>query len=202
MSVASNRFQMLRRGRALEIFTVLWTALEGIIGVVLGWLAGSVALIGFGADSFIEAGSGAILLWRLQAGREPDQDLAAEARAVRLVGASLVALAVYILYESASALIHQRTAEASIPGIVLSVIAMVVMPLLANAKRRVAAVLNSRALEADALQSMLCMYLSAILLGGLLLNAALGWWWADPVAALAMTPVIVREGIEAWREGD
>jgi divalent metal cation (Fe/Co/Zn/Cd) transporter len=193
---------MLRRGRVLEIFTVLWNGLEGIISVVLGWQAGSVALIGFGADSFIEAGSGAILLWRLQGGRKPDQDLAAEARAVRLIGVSLVALAVYILYESATALIRQRPAEASIPGIVLSIITVVVMPLLANAKRRVAAVLNSRALEADALQSTLCMYLSAILLGGLLLNAALGWWWADPVAALAMTPFIVREGIEAWREGD
>ncbi len=202
MATLVDRSQALRRGRGLEIFTVLWTSAEGIASIVLGLLAGSVALVGFGADSFIEATSGVILLWRLQAGGDPDQDLAAEATALRLVGASLVALAVYVIYESARALLLRDAPEASIPGIVVAIVTLVVMPLLAREKRRVAAALGSRALETDALQATLCMYLSAILLAGLVLNAALGWWWADPIAALAMTPFIAREGIEAWRGED
>src|SRR5712692_7395501 len=146
MATLVDRSQALRRGRGLEIFTVLWTSAEGIVSVGLGVLAGSVALVGFGADSFIEATSSVILLWRLQAGRDPDQDLAAEVTALRLVGASLVALAVYIIYESASALLRGRSPEASIPGIVLAIVTVIAMPLLAREKRRVAAILGSRAL--------------------------------------------------------
>ncbi len=199
MAVAVDRSQLLRRGRALEIFTVLWNSAEGIVSIVLGLLAGSIALIGFGADSFIETSSGAILLWRLQAARDPDKDLAAEATALRLVGASLVALAVYMIYDSAGALLRREPPEASLPGIVLAILSLITMPLLARAKRAVAAALGSRALEADALQTSICMYLSVILLAGLILNAAWGWWWADPAAALVMAPLIAKEGVEALR---
>lgn len=199
MAIAVDRSRLLRRGRALEIFTVLWNSAEGIVSIVLGLLAGSIALIGFGADSFIETSSGAILLWRLQAARDPDKDLAAEATALRLVGISLVALAVYIIYDSSGALIRREPPEASLPGIALAILSLITMPLLARAKRAVAAALGSRALEADALQTSICMYLSVILLAGLILNAAWGWWWADPAAALVMAPLIAKEGIEALR---
>ncbi len=199
MAVAVDRSRLLRRGRALEIFTVLWNSAEGIVSIALGLLAGSIALIGFGADSFIETSSGAILLWRLQAARDPDKDLAAEATALRLVGASLVALAVYMIYDSARALIRREPPEASLPGILLAILSLIAMPLLARAKRAVAAALGSRALEADALQTSICMYLSVILLAGLILNAAWGWWWADPAAALVMAPLIAKEGVEALR---
>jgi len=202
MAVAVDRLQLLRRGRALEIFTVLWNSAEGIVSIVLGLLASSIALIGFGADSFIETSSGAILLWRLQAARDPDTDLAAEATALRLVGVSLVALAVYVIYDSAGALLLRKPPESSVPGIVLAILSLIAMPLLARAKRNVAVALGSRALEADALQTTICTYLSAILLVGLVLNAAWGWWWADPVAALVMAPLIAKEGVQALRGED
>src|SRR2546425_4172971 len=202
MAVAVDRLQLLRRGRALEIFTVLWNSAEGIVSIVLGLLASSIALIGFGADSFIETSSGAILLWRLQAARDPDTDLAAEATALRLVGVSLVALAAYVIYDSAGALLLRKPPESSVPGIVLAILSLIAMPLLARAKRNVAVALGSRALEADALQTTICTYLSAILLVGLVLNAAWGWWWADPVAALVMAPLIAKEGVEALRGED
>ncbi len=190
---------LVRRGRILEFFTILWTMAEGIVGVVLGVFAGSIALVGFGIDSFIEMSSGLILLWRLQMKRDLLSTERAEGTALRLVGLSLVALAAYILFDSAKALISRQAPEASPAGIVLAVLALIIMPLLARAKRRVAAALNSRALEMDALQASICTYLSAILLGGLLVNALFGWWWADPLAALAMTPLITKEGLEAFR---
>lgn len=120
-------------------------------------------------------------------------------RALRLVGASLILLAAHIFYDSATALIARERPEESIPGIFLAALSLLVMPILAREKRKVAAALNSRALEADSFQTDVCMYLSAILLGGLALNATLGWWWADPLAALSMVPLIVREGREALR---
>jgi len=199
VAAAVDRLELLRRGRSLEIFTVLWNSAEGIVSVVLGLLAGSIALIGFGVDSFIETSSGFILLWRLRTSRDPDKDLAAEATALRLVGVSLLALTAYIIYDTAGALIRHEVPEASIPGIFLAVLSLVVMPLLARQKRRIATDLGSRALDADALQTTICMYLSVILLAGLLLNALWGWWWADPVAALIMTPIIAKEGVEAVR---
>ncbi|HXF81134.1 MAG TPA: cation transporter [bacterium] len=199
MTIAADRGELLRRGRLLELFTILWNSLEGLVSVTLGLLAGSIALVGFGIDSFIETSSGIVLLWRLQTRRDAESAERAEATALRLVGASLLALATYVAYDAAGSLIRREAPEASIPGIVLAAVSLIVMPLLARRKRAVAAALGSQALAADATQTSICMYLSAILLGGLLLNALLGWWWADPVAALAMVPFIAREGREAWR---
>ncbi len=194
-----ERNLLLRRGRILEVFTVLWTMVEAIVGLLLGIAAGSVALIGFGMDSLIEMGSGLMLLWRLQTARDAASAEQAEATALRLVGISLLAVATYVLYDSVKALVGHEAPAASPAGIVLAIIALVAMPLLARGKRRVAAAINSSALRADALQANICTYLSAILLGGLFLNGFLGWWWADPIAALAMTPFIAKEGLEALR---
>ncbi len=196
-----DRSLALRRGRVLEVFTILWSSAEGIVGVALGLLAGSVALVGFGIDSFIEMSSGVVLLWRLQTRRDETAAERAEAVALRLVGVSLLALAVYIVYDSAKALVFREPPAVSLPGIVLAILSLIIMPILARQKRRVAAAIHSRALQNDSLQATICAYLSGILLGGLALNALIGWWWADPVAALAMVPLIGKEGLEAWRGG-
>jgi divalent metal cation (Fe/Co/Zn/Cd) transporter len=184
---------LIRRGKRLEYFTVAYNSLEGIVSIAAGAMAGSIALVGFGVDSVIEVSSGAFLLWRLHTGEKAEQ------LALRLVGASLLALAAYVTYESAGLLIHSEQPERSLPGIVIAVISLVVMPLLARAKRKVAAGINSAALRADARQTDFCMYLSAILLAGLSLNALFGWWWADPAAAIIMVPIIAKEGWEAVR---
>jgi len=197
--IAPDRVHLLRRGRHLEGFTILWNSAEGAIAVALGLLAGSIALVGFGIDSFIEMSSGLVLLWRLQPGRDETSAERAEATALRFVGVSLLLLVAYLVYESLGTLLRREAPAASLPGIVLAAASLVVMPLLARQKRRVAAAIESRALEADALQTSICTYLSLILLGGLALNALVGWWWADPVAALAMTPFIAREGASALR---
>ncbi len=161
-----------------------------------GLLAGSVALMGFGVDSVIESLSGGVLLWRLQS-HETDEKR--EKLALKLVGIAFYLLAAFIGLEAAKTLLRQETPQVSLIGIGLCALSLVVMPLLARAKRRIAVQLESRALEADSRQTNLCAYLSAITLSGLVLNALLGWWWADPVAALVMVPIIVREGIEAFR---
>lgn len=198
-TTTADRAVLLRRGRTLELFTIAWNSAEGLVSVALGLFAGSVALIGFGIDSFIETSSGVVLLWRLQTRRDLESAERAEATALRLVGASLLALAAYIVYDAGLSLIRRFPPEESIPGIAVAIVSLVVMPLLAREKRKVAAQLDSRALFADSLQTSICTYLSAILLAGLALNAGLGWWWADPLAALAMVPFIVREGRQAWR---
>lgn len=195
----AERMTLVARGRRLEYFTVGYNSLEGLIAIVAGLVAGSIALVGFGFDSLIEVTSGAVLLWRLHA----DHDLArrerVEAISLRIVGTCFVLLAVYVMFDSAKSLIRHEEPKESIPGIVLAAISLVVMPLLVRAKRKVARGINSRAMMADSKQTELCTYLSAILLGGLLLNAFLGWWWADPVAALIMVPIIAKEGFEALR---
>jgi divalent metal cation (Fe/Co/Zn/Cd) transporter len=187
------RSQQLRLGRRLEYFTLSWNLAEATVAVGAGLFASSIALIGFGFDSLIESLSGSILLWRLQ-GTEGGEKR--ERLALRMVGGSFFLLALYVAFEAGKSLLHREEPEASVVGIVLSVVSLIVMPLLARAKRRVAARLNSRALTADSRQTDICACLSAILLGGLLLNALFGWWWADPVAALCMLPMILREGIE------
>ncbi len=183
-------------GRRLEYFTLGWNVLEAVVAIGAGWLAGSIALVGFGVDSLIECTSGAVLLWRLAS---PAHEESRERLAAKLVGASLFLLAAYVCFEALKSLVAGEPPEASIAGIVLSVASLIVMPLLARAKRRVAADLGSHAMVADSRQTDICAYLSAILLGGLTLNALLGWWWADPAAALVMVPIIAREGLEAWR---
>jgi divalent metal cation (Fe/Co/Zn/Cd) transporter len=194
------RAALLGRGIRLEGLTVGYNALEGVIAVGAGLAAGSVALTGFGVDSVIEVTSGVLLWWRLRAelGSAP-LGPAVEARAARWAGMLLLALAVYLVVESARRLVSQDRPEESIVGIGLMAASLVVMPLLARAKLRTADALGSRALRADAHETIVCAWLSLTTLCGLTLNAAFGWWWADPVAALAMVPLVVREGAEAVR---
>jgi divalent metal cation (Fe/Co/Zn/Cd) transporter len=174
----------VQRGIALEYLTIGWNALECLVAVIAGWVAGSVALVGFGVDSAIESVSGSILLWRLRAERQGKHAEAVERKALRLVGISFFLLAAYVAFDAGESLIQKEAPEGSPVGIALAVLSLVVMPLLARAKRRTAASLNSPALHADSRQTSLCAYLSVILLGGLVLNAWMGWWWADSVAAL------------------
>jgi divalent metal cation (Fe/Co/Zn/Cd) transporter len=184
------------RGRRLEYLTLGWNSLEALAAMLAGVVAGSIALVGFGLDSVIECSSGAALLWRLHATHDDERR---EKLALKFVGVSFLLLAVYVALDAMHSLWKRERPEHSIPGIVIACLSLLVMPLLARAKRRVAADLQSGALHADSRQTDLCAYLSAILLGGLVLNALAGWWWADPVAALLMVPIITREGVEALR---
>lgn len=195
----TNRASLVKRGRYLEYFTIGYNSLEGLIAVAAGLIAGSIALVGFGFDSLIEVTSGAVLLWRLHSDVDEARREQVEAISLRIVGVCFVVLAVYVTYDSVKSLFKREAPEESLVGIVLAAVSLVVMPLLVRAKRKVARAINSGALMADSKQTELCTYLSAILLGGLLLNALLGWWWADPVAALIMVPIIVKEGVEALR---
>ena len=195
----AERTALARRGRRLEYLTLAWNAAEGFVAIVAGAIAGSVSLTAFGIDSLIEMASGAALLWRMAVDENAQARERNEKLALRAVGVCFLALAVYIVYESGSELFLRRAPERSLAGIVLACASLVVMPLLARAKRRVAQELNSAAMRADAKQSEFCAWLSAILLAGLLLNAALRMWWADPAAALIMAPLIAREGVEALR---
>ena len=195
----SNRTYLVRRGRYLEYFTVGYNSLEGLIALAAGIFAGSIALVGFGFDSLIEVTSGLALLWRLHADVNEDRRERLEATSLRIVGVCFIVLALYVTRESVESLIRREAPDESLVGIVLAAISLIVMPLLVRAKRQVARGINSGALMADSKQTELCAYLSAILLLGLILNALFGWWWADPVAALIMVPIIVKEGIEALR---
>jgi divalent metal cation (Fe/Co/Zn/Cd) transporter len=196
-SVASLRTQQLQRGILLEYLTIGWNIVEGIVAVASGTLSGSIALVGFGVDSFIETSSGVILLWRLRAEHRGTNAERVERIALRLVGVSFMVLAAYVAFDSAKTLIHGEAPERSILGIAIAVASLIVMPWLASEKRKTAGNLSSAALRADSRQTSLCAYLSFILLAGLLLNALLGWWWADPIAGLCMVPIIINEGREA-----
>jgi divalent metal cation (Fe/Co/Zn/Cd) transporter len=194
-STGLNRMQSVLRGRRLEWFTIVWNAMEGLVAVVSGLIAGSISLVGFGMDSFIEVTSGSVLLWRMSVDANVRDRERNEKRALMVVGICFLALAAYIAYESAKDLWFKQAPEHSIPGIVLACVSLVVMPLLSRAKRRVGHSLGSAAMHADATQTEFCTYLSAILLSGLLLNALFGLWWADPVAGLIMAPLIAKEGV-------
>jgi divalent metal cation (Fe/Co/Zn/Cd) transporter len=186
-----------------EFFTVGWNAIEGIVAIGLGVLAGSIALVGFGVDSFIEVSSGAIMLWRLWSERNGEpMDEIKERLAIRLIGVSFLALAAYVVWQAAVDLLTASPPDASPLGVILAALSLVVMPWLARQKRRIARTLNSGALAADSTQTLVCTYLSAILLVGLAANAVAGWWWADPIAALAMSAFIVREGYAAITKQD
>ncbi len=191
------------RGRALrlEYLTVGYNIVEGLIAVIAATAAGSVALLGFGVDSFIESLSGAILIWRLRAENGSSTSAAIHSldrKAERWVGVSFFILAAYIAWEAAASLVEGRRPEITWVGIGLTVVSIAIMWWLGSAKRRAARELGSRALEADAFQTTVCWWLSLITLGGVGLNAAFGWWWADPVSALGMSALLLREGREAW----
>ena len=185
-----------RAGRKVEFLSIGWTALESIVGIIAGILAGSVALISFGIDSVIEVASSLVLVWRLSDASATEDR---EAFAHRLVGVCFLALAVYVSFEGVKDLLTHSTPRVSYFGIIYAAACVIVMPLLARAKRRAAANLQSDALHADSHQSDICACLAVILLGGLGLNAVFGWWWADPVAALCMVPIILREAISGLR---
>lgn len=205
LSASEARKGHLARALRLEYLTVSWNLVEGAVAVLAALAAGSVALLGFGADSFVESVSGGILIWRLRAetgGMAPRELERLDRRAHRLVALSLFLLAAYIAVDAALSLWHRDRPNASPLGMGLTVVSLVVMIWLARRKRQAAAALGSRALEADAFQTTACWWLSLITLTGIGLNALFGWWWADPVAALGMTPLLVREGSEAWRGRD
>jgi divalent metal cation (Fe/Co/Zn/Cd) transporter len=191
--------RFLRRGRLLQYITLAWNSAEAIIAVAAGFIAGSIALVGFGFDSAIEVACSLAAVWLLARYHDEARREATEKFALRLIGACFLLLAAYVIYDAIKALVLREPPDESLIGIVLAALSMIAMPLLVRVKRRVACQVNSGALEAEARQTMICAYLSAILLVGLGLNAALGWWWADPVAGLAMTPIIVRDGLEAIR---
>jgi divalent metal cation (Fe/Co/Zn/Cd) transporter len=195
----STRAAAIHRGLNLEYVTVAWNLLEAAVALACGAVAGSIALIGFGLDSLIEVSSGGILVWRLRADHDQERRERVERSALKLVGMSLLLLAAYVTGESVVSLVRREAPERSLPGIALAIASLIAMPSLARAKRRVASALGSSALRADSRQTDICAYLSAILLLGLLLNAAFRLWWADPVAGLVMVPVIAYEGSEALR---
>jgi divalent metal cation (Fe/Co/Zn/Cd) transporter len=194
-----SRARLLSRGVRLEYFTLSWNLLEAGVGLAAGVAAGSVALVGFALDSLVESYSAGVLLWRLRTerlGRRSAED--AERRAVRLVAVAFLALAAYVAVRSVLDLVASSRPHESIPGIVLAAVSLVVMPVLARRKRRTARELDSRALQADSMQTSICTYLSAFLLAGLGANAILGWWWADPAAGIAIAALAAREGRELW----
>ncbi len=194
-----ERAALIRRGLRLNYLTIGYNVFEAVASLIVGLLAGSVALVGFGADSVIEVAASLAAQWRLRMDHDTDHRAHAELTTHRLVGASFLALATYIAVDSLHSLWLREAPERSVVGVVILALSVVVMPLLARAKRRVARGLNSRALESEAAQTSLCAYLSLIALAGVALNTAAGWWWADPVAALAMVPIIAQEGWEGIR---
>ncbi|MBI2887089.1 MAG: cation transporter [Chloroflexi bacterium] len=195
------RSLLVRRALWLEYFTVGWNVLEGIVAIAAGAVAGSIALIGFGLDSGIEVTSGAILIWRFrQHGMGDDVETAAERRAVYVVGVTFLLLALYVSVEALRKLWLQERPEESVLGIIVTLLSLALMPSLALLKRRIAGQLGSRALLADAKETLACSYLSFTVLLGLGANALFGLWWADPLAALAIVYWLVREGREALEE--
>ncbi len=194
-----NRAQLVRRGKRLEWLTIAWNSLEALVSLAAGFVAGSVSLVGFGFDSLIELTSGAAMLWRMSADADEERRGRVERTALRIVGGCFLALAAYLVVDSVKTLLLHEAPERSPVGIAITAAAVVVMPLLARAKRNVARQLGSAAMRADSKQSEFCMWLSVIVLAGLILNAAFGMWWADPVAALVMVPIIGKEGVEGLR---
>jgi divalent metal cation (Fe/Co/Zn/Cd) transporter len=200
---SGRRGALVRRGRTLAWLTVGWNSVEGIIAIASGVAAGSIALIGFGVDSYVEVFAGGTILWRLAKERHGQEvSEAAERRAVRLIAATFLLLALGVAIESVRKLLNGEQPDESLPGIVLAAVSLIVMPLLARAKRWVGEQMGSRALTADATETTLCVWLSAILLVGLGLNALLGWWWADPLAAVGVVYVAGREGFEHWNANE
>jgi divalent metal cation (Fe/Co/Zn/Cd) transporter len=186
-----------RRAIRLEYFTIGWNVIEAVVALAAGAAASSIALVGFGLDSIIETSSGVALLWRFK--QRTIAEHHAESRAVKVVGVTFLALAAYVSVEAGRDLWLRRAPEFSLPGLILAILSLIAMPVLGVAKQRLARRLRSRALAADGLETLLCAYLSATLLVGLALNGALGWWWGDPVAALVIAALMVREGVEILR---
>lgn len=182
---------------ALSYMTVGYNILEGLVSLVFASLGDSPALLGFGIDSLVESLSGLVMIWRFSSSA---RDELREQRAIRLVGLSLMVLGGYVAWEAARALYHGEPPERSVAGLIIAGLSLIVMPLLYVLKRRTASRLNSRSLATDAKQTLACMLLSCALLAGSGLNYTMGWWYADPLAALWIAIYLLREGYEAWSE--
>lgn len=191
----ARRRQLSRRAQWLAATSVLYNMIEAVIAIGAGLVAGSIALVGFGLDSLVEVSSGLIILWQFRH-RVPESR---ERHALRLMALSFFALAAYVTFEAVRALVGNHEPETSPVGIGLAVASLLIMPFLSWAQRRTGRGLGSNAVVADSMQTLLCTYMSAVLLIGLLLNATLGWAWADPVAGLVIAAVAAREGLQAWR---
>jgi divalent metal cation (Fe/Co/Zn/Cd) transporter len=194
-----SRPAIVRRGLLLNYFTIGYNVVEAVISVAAGAVSGSVALVSFGVDSGIEVTSSLAAHWRLRADLDPERRERVERLTRRIIGWSFLALAAYVVVESVTTLWQRQAPEAGPVGLVILALSVLVMPAIAHASRKVARALGSRALEADAAQTSLCAYLSVLGLTGVGLNVALGWWWADPVAALGMVPIIANAGLEGLR---
>jgi divalent metal cation (Fe/Co/Zn/Cd) transporter len=198
-SAVSRRPAAVRRGQWLTWATIAYNSLEGLLSVGAGLFAGSIALVGFGLDSFIEVTASGAAVWRLHRDADVTHRERAERSALRVIGSSFLALAAYITIDALHSLLTRNEPRGSALGIVIALASLVVMPILARAKRAVARQLDSGALRAEARQTDFCMYLSGLLLIGLASNALFGWWWADPICALLMVPLVVWEGRETLR---
>jgi divalent metal cation (Fe/Co/Zn/Cd) transporter len=183
-----------RRAVRLAWLTIAWNVVEAVVAIAAGTAAGSIALVGFGLDSTVEVMSAVVILWQFR-GLADDR----ERRALKLIAVSFFGLATYVAVQAVLDLVNQSEPDTSSVGIGLAIASLIVMPLLARAKRRNGTAMGSVTVVADSNQTKLCAYLSAMLLGGLILNATVGWWWADPIAALGIATLAAREGREAWR---
>lgn len=198
-----DRPQLLSRALQLAFFTVAWNVVEGLVAIWAAIAAGSDALLGFGLDSGVESLSGLVLIWRLNIERkDTDRAEEVEERALKLIGLTFFALAVFVGYQSVTTLLNGERPESSWVGIAVTILSVIVMPILARSKERVGEAMDSRAVLADSAETWACVYLSAVVLAGLALNALFGWWWADPVAAIAVVGFLVKEGREAFSHQD
>ena len=198
MAFASTSAPNLRSALRLEYFTITWNVLEAVVAIGAGIAAGSIALVGFGFDSSIEGFAATVVIWQLQGA----DDETREQRALKLIAITFFVLAAYVVFESVRDLVTSAEPETSAIGIGVAIVSIIVMPTLGFAKKRLADKMGSAVLRADAAETFLCSWLSIILLAGLVLNATVGWWWADPVAGLGIAWLALREGREAWSGDD
>lgn len=199
MTAVLSRPQAMRRARLLNVLTIGWNAVEGVVAITAGVLAGSVSLVGFGLDSGIEVSAALVLAWRLRSEREGVCSQPVDRTAQRLVALSFLALAAYVGFESSHRLVAGERPEVTAIGIAIAALSLLVMPVLARAKSRLAPVLGSRAAQAEAAQTDVCALLSGALLVGLGAHALFGWWWADPLAALFIAAVAAFMAVRTWR---
>jgi divalent metal cation (Fe/Co/Zn/Cd) transporter len=196
---APAEIDLRRRGLLLEYLTIGWNVVEAAVAIGAGLAASSIALVGFGFDSMIEVAAAAVVVWQFRSELAGGVDEERQERALKMIAVTFFVLAAYVSFEAVRTLAIRDLPDTSTVGIVLAAVSLVVMPMLAWFKRRTALRMGSQTLLADSAETFLCAWLSAILLGGLVLNSTLGWWWADPVAALGIAYLAVREGLEAWR---
>jgi divalent metal cation (Fe/Co/Zn/Cd) transporter len=190
-----DRARLERRGFVLEYLSMGWMTVEATVAVAAGLAAGSISLVGFGLDSVIEFCAAGVVIWELRGGSEQRQQ-----RALQLIGSTFFALALYLIVEAARDLLSQARPDGSLPGLLVAASALVVMPLLARAKRLTGTALENPTLIADSAETAFCAWSSAAVLVGVGLNALFGWWWADPIAALVIAGFAIKEGTEAWSE--